>query len=201
MAKVLLLTLFKGQKNYQVAPPLGLLYLAAILRDAGHEVRLLDLRARKEPLADHLEEIQHYAPEVIGFSVVILEAHVLREAVRTLKNLLPKTRIVIGGPYATSSPWEALGIPDVDAVQRGEGERTLPRLLDAWARGQDQPALPGVGYAGVGLGPPPEPIDDLDALPFPAWELAEFDTYHRQPRHGYLYKHKKYFSVLTSRGC
>ena len=201
MAKVLLITLFKGQKNYQVGPPLGLLYLAAVLRDAGYEVRLLDLRARKEPISAHAETIAHFAPDVIGLSAVIPEANVLRLAAPQLKRLAPRAKIVVGGPYANSSTWEALGVPDIDAVVRGEGELVLPRLLAAWAAGEAQPELPGVGYPGVGLGPPPQAIEDLDALPFPAWELAEFDTYHHQPRHGYLYAHRRYFSVLSSRGC
>jgi radical SAM superfamily enzyme YgiQ (UPF0313 family) len=201
LAKVLLLTLFKGQKNYQVGPPLGLLYLAAALRDAGHQVSLLDLRARKEPVDRRAETIAHLAPDVVGLSVVIPEAGVLREAVRRIKLLAPRAKVAVGGPYANSSTWESLGVPDVDAVVRGEGELVLPRLIAAWQRGDNQPELAGVGYPGVGLGPPPQPIENLDALPPPMWELAEFDTYHRQPRHGYLYKHKKYFSVLTSRGC
>lgn len=201
MSRVLLLTLYKGQKNYQVAPPLGLLYLGAVLRDAGHEVRLIDLRARREALTVHQETIRHFDPDVVGLSVVILEAKVLREAVPRLKLVSPNAKIAIGGPYASSSPWEALGIPGVDAVVRGEGERTFPQLIAAWDKGDKSPELPGVGYPDIGLGPPPEPILDLDKLPFPAWELAEFDTYYKQPRHGYLYKHKKYFSVLTSRGC
>ncbi len=201
MAKVLLLTLYKGQKNYQVGPPLGLLYLGAVLRDAGHQVKLLDLRARQESVEANAEVVAHFGPDVIGLSVVIPEAAVLRATTPRLKILAPQAKIVVGGPYAISSTWEVLGLPDIDAVVRGEGEEVLPRLVAAWTAGEMQPALPGVGYPGVGVGPEPEPITDLDALPFPAWELAEFDTYHQRPRHGYLYRHREYFSVLTSRGC
>jgi anaerobic magnesium-protoporphyrin IX monomethyl ester cyclase len=201
LAKVLLLTLFKRERNYQVGPPLGLLYLGAVLRDAGHEVRLLDLRARQESIENNAKALTHFEPDVIGLSVVIPEAAVLRGAVRCLKVLAPRAKIVVGGPYAISSTLEVLGVPAIDAVVCGEGEAVLPRLVAAWAAGAAQPVLPGVGYPGVGLGPAPEPIADLDALPFPAWELVEFDTYHRQPRHGYLYRNREYFSVLTSRGC
>jgi len=201
VAQVLLTTLFKGQKNYQVAPPLGLLTMGAVLRRAGHDVRLLDLRARLEPFAPHLETLRRDPPEVLGFSAVILEADVLRRAIAMTAEALPDTKIVVGGPYANSNTDEVMALPDVDAVVLGEGEVALERLLAAWARGETRPALPGVGYPGRGEIPAPERIEELDALPLPAWDLADFALYHRRPRHGYLYKHRAYFSVLTSRGC
>ena len=128
MAKVLLLTLFKGQKNYQVGPPLGLLYLGAVLRDAGHQVKLLDLRARQESVEANAEAITHFGPDVIGLSVVIPEAAVLRATTPRLKILAPQAKIVVGGPYAISSTWEVLGLPDIDAVVRGEGEAVFRAL-------------------------------------------------------------------------
>lgn len=201
MAQVLLTTLFKGQKNYQVAPPLGLLTMGAALRRAGHDVRLLDLRARMEPFDRHLDVLRADPPDVVGFSAVILEAGVLRRAVAAVADALPGAKIVIGGPYANSSTDEVMALPQVDAVVLGEGEIVFEQLIAAWARGEERPALPGVGYPGHGAIPAPEPIADLDALPLPAWDLADFALYHRRPRHGYLYKHRAYFSVLTSRGC
>ncbi|MDP8222761.1 MAG: radical SAM protein [Candidatus Lernaella stagnicola] len=201
MANILLANLYKAQRNYQIAPPLGLLYLAAVLRNAGHEVRVLDLRARQEALALHLEEITAFAPDVVGLSAVILEAAVLRETVTLLKSHVPMARIVVGGPYAHSSMLDVLRVPGVDAVVRGEGELVLPPLVAAWESDVEHLELPGVGYPGGSAGQHPEPVTDLDALPWPAWDLAPMELYHEQPRHGYLYKHKRYYSVSSSRGC
>ncbi|NLH48900.1 MAG: B12-binding domain-containing radical SAM protein [Myxococcales bacterium] len=201
MAKVLLATLFKRQKNAQMAPPLGLLYLGAVLRQARHEVRILDLRTREEPLAAHLETIARFAPDVVGLSVIINEAQVLQSAVEELKKHVPLARIVVGGPYVHGSLLHVLRIPGVDAAVRGEGEVVLPKLVAAWANDETPPDLPGVAYPGRTLGPEPEPILDLDALPYPAWDLADIALYQRRTRHGYLYKYDRYFSLSSSRGC
>jgi len=201
MAKVLLATLYKRQRNYQVGPPLGVMYLAAALRRAGHEPRIMDLRARQESLSLETDQITHFVPDVVGFSTVIPEATLLTEAVRLTKQKFPYARVAVGGPYANSSTLEVLKIQAVDAVVRGEGEHVLPRLVEAWGRGEEHPELPGVGYPGITLGEVPAPIEDLDALPWPAWDLVNFSLYHRRPRHGYLYKYQEYFSVLSTRGC
>jgi radical SAM superfamily enzyme YgiQ (UPF0313 family) len=201
VARVLLATLYKPQRNYQVAPPLGLLYIAAVLRQAGHEVRVLDLRARREPFDVHLPLIKSYAPDVVGFSTVILEAKVLADAVNEVKTHVPLAKVVVGGPYPHSSILETLRIGGVDAAVRGEGEEVMRRLVAAWQENDPHPRLPGVGYPGLTYNDEPEPLADLDALPLPAWDLVDFDLYHRQPRHGYLYKHLRYFSVSSSRGC
>lgn len=201
VARVLLLTLDKRQKNFQVGPPLGLLYLGAILQRAGHRARLLDLRARGEKIEQHLEEVIQYDPQYIGISAVISDADVLGPTVEVLKTQTPMARIVVGGPYPHSSILDVLRVPGIDAAVRGEGDEVLPKLLAAWERDEQHPELPGVGYPGVTIGNEPEPVKDLDALPLPAWELIDFALYHNRPRHGYLYKHREYFSVSSSRGC
>jgi len=201
MADILLLTLHKWRKNFQVGPPLGLLTMGAVLRQAGHSVRLLDLRARTEPLSMHLDAIRASAPDVIGLSAVIFDAAEVHAAAAQLKQLLPESRIVVGGPYVSSNTADVLAAPGVDAIVVGEGEFAFRDLVEAWARGEDRPTLPGVGYPGDGAIPPFARITDLDALPLPAWDLVDVALYHRRPRHGYMYRHKEYFSVLTSRGC
>jgi len=201
VARVLLLTLYKRQKNHQIGPPLGLLYLGAGLQRAGHRVRLIDLRARREKIEQQLDEIIKFNPQYIGITAVISEAEVLAQTVEVLKTQTPMAGVVVGGPFAHSSILDVLRIPGVNAAVRGEGDEVLPKLLADWERDEAHPDLPGVGYPGIATGGEPLPVKDLDALPLPAWDLVDFGLYHSQPRHGYLYKHREYFSVSTSRGC
>jgi radical SAM superfamily enzyme YgiQ (UPF0313 family) len=177
-----------------------LLYVAAALREAGHEVRVLDLRARRETLTVHLNAIRNFQPEVVGFSAVVFDAPPLAAAIGELKTHVPHALVAVGGPFAHGSTLECLQTPGVDAAVRGEGEATMTRLVAAWTAGEMQPAIPGVGYPGVVVGGEPEPIADLDALPLPAWDLVDLDLYCQPARRGRIYRDARYLTVLTSRG-
>lgn len=201
MAKVLLATLYWPRPGFQAAPPLDLLYQAAVLRDAGHEVRVLDLRVRREAVDAHLDSITNFLPDVIAFSLSLDDAPALPWAAEQLKANVPRSLIVVTGPYAHAAVLPLLRQPGVNAVVRGEAEHVLPLLVSAWLRDGNLPELPGVGYPGRTLGLDPVPVPDLDALPLPAWDLVELELYHAAPRPGVVYKKRRFFPILTSRGC
>ena len=177
-------------------PPLGPAYVAASLRRAGHEVRLLDCtflsreRARRLALAA--------AADVVG---VYCMATMRDDAVwfaRQLRGLCDL--LVAGGPLPTCEPESFLA--DFDAVVRGEGERTMVEVLAARAAGADIGAVPGVvasADGGAAVAGPPRPFAaDLDALPFPARDLLPNAAYisHGRRRYGYAVT-----TVMSSRGC
>jgi anaerobic magnesium-protoporphyrin IX monomethyl ester cyclase len=91
-----------------------------------------------------------------------------------------------------------------DAVVRGEGEVTLVQALDALTGRGDGGLAAVAGLAllrgdGTVLRTPPRPfVKDLDALPFPAWDLVDWDRYRAvwRARHGY---HS--INLATTRGC
>ena len=178
-------------------PPLGPAYVAAGVRAAGHDVRLLDCtflnreRARTLALAA--------AADVVG---IYCMATMRDDAEWFARRLRGRCELLVaGGPLPTCEPAAFLGA--FDAVVRGEGEQTMVDLLAAHAAGADLGAVPGVVAAAPGGGAaaagPPRPFAaDLDALPFPARDLLPNASYisHGRRRYGYAVT-----TVMSSRGC
>ena len=174
--------------------PLGLELVAASARQAGHEVRLIDLQV--ESHRDLFRLIGDWRPDVIAFSCNYL-ANVpeIVDQAKAAKTMLPRTIVCVGG-HSVSFIAKAVidhGEGSIDCVLRGEGEAGFPLLLDAIEARSDLAAVPGVVTAG-GEGPPPGFVHSLDDL-LPARDLLR----HR----------RKYFlgvldpcaSIEFSRGC
>ncbi|TMQ04290.1 MAG: radical SAM protein [Deltaproteobacteria bacterium] len=166
-------------------PPLGISLLGACLRDAGHEVELIDLTV--EPM--RRIDLARYG--VVGMSLLCTNFPSGTRLARQIRQDNPAICIVAGGPFADKRPGDVLATGAFDAVAHGEGERVLPALVSAVARGADLTGVGGLTLRRDGAlvrTPSPPMIEDLDALPFPAYDLLDMTRY---PRH----------SVMASRGC
>ena len=191
----------------------GLGILASVLRDDGHQVRLLDAytegwdnRARIE--GDWIEiglgeeeiaaQIRRFQPQVVGFSLPFTsQMPRLRSLARWVKAIHPEIYVVCGGNHPTCVPHEILTIPEVDAVVLGEGERSFSRLLQALEVDQSFDDLPGLAYRSKSSGVivnPAEIINDLDALPSPAYDLLPLKSYFRAVG-------ARKIPLFASRGC
>ena len=177
-------------------PPLGPAYVAAALRDAGHEVRLLDCTFLSRRQALRLALAAH--ADVAG---VYCMATMRDDAEWFARRLRGHCELLVaGGPLPTCEPESFLAAFDV--VVRGEGEHAMVDLLAAHGAGGDLGAVPGVVAAGAdgaaAAGPPRPFAADLDALPFPARDLLPNAAYisHGRRRYGYSVT-----TVMSSRGC
>jgi hopanoid C-3 methylase len=141
--------------------PLGVERVAAAVRSAGHDVRLLDLQVFGH--ADYFRELDRFRPQAIGFSVNYLAnvPEVLNLAKAT-KQRLRDCFVFVGGHSASFIAPEFLehGRGAIDCLVRGEGEVITPRLLDAIGDPRLE-TLPGV-VTRHGAGPRPTLLDDLD---------------------------------------
>ena len=183
--------------------PLGLLYLAAAVRDAGHHVEVFDGTFAPDRAA-FIDALDDTRPDVVGISAV----QPTRNAALALAAMAAQRGVptVVGGPDPTADPAAYLGSGSVDVVAHHEGERTMVALLDHWDRaGSLRPAelasIEGVAYrdgASVVVNDAPPPVDDLDTLPFPARDLIDVDRYLDtwDTSNGY-----RSITVATSRGC
>jgi len=148
-----------------VNPPLGLLTVAALL-PSEWELRLADLNTRSLT-----EEDWQWADLILISAMYIQRAGLLalvREAKRRGKT------VVAGGPHPTSLP-EAVLEAGCDFVVRGEGENTIPLLLEAMRHGK-------TGIIENGEKP------DLTTSPIPRFDLLQMKDYVT-------------FTIQTSRGC
>src|SRR6266536_1184188 len=150
--------------------PLGLERVAAAVRSAGHDVRLLDLQIFTP--RDYARELESFRPEVVGFSVNYL-ANVpeVVDLAKATKSRLRDCFVLVGGHSASFIASEFLehARGAIDCVVRGEGEVIVPRVLDAVGDPRLE-TLPGV-VTRHGAGPSPTLLDDLDRYP-PARDLV-----------------------------
>jgi radical SAM superfamily enzyme YgiQ (UPF0313 family) len=170
--------------------PLGLLYLSSVLREAGHEVRLV-VAADEDPVA----VARAWQPGVVGYSVYTGSQTYYRDLNLHIKEALPGVVSAFGGPHPTYFP-ECVEEPGVDAVCIGEGEGPILDLVEALDAGQPPARIDNWWFKRDGLVErnPVRPVeDDLGVLPFPDRELLfEKDSFTRQSG----IKH-----FITSRGC
>ncbi len=173
--------------------PLGLERVAAAVRAAGHEVRLLDLQIFR--VDDYLRELDDFEPAAVGFSVNYL-ANVpeVIDLAKETRRRRPDCFIFAGGHSVSFISPEVLdhAAGALDCIVRGEGEVITPRLLDAIGDRRLE-TLPGV-VTRHGAGPAPTLLDDLDRFP-PARDLA------RRRRRYFIGVLDPCASAELSRGC
>jgi hopanoid C-3 methylase HpnR len=176
--------------------PLGIELIAAALRRAGHDVRLLDLQV--EPPSSFQRQIHEWRPDAIALSCNYL-ANVpeVIELAKAAARLHPEAFVFAGGHSASFIAADLLEHGDgaLDCVLKGEGESAVVRLVEAAAQ-RDPAALAEVpgAISPAGVGPPPSFVKSLDDL------VAARDL---------LRHRRKYFigvldpcaSIEFSRGC
>jgi len=184
-------------------PSVGLLTIAAVLRNAGHEVCFLDgARNFRVTNGEWARRIQALAPDLVGFSAItpsFLDAY---DVCLRVKALLPGVRTVFGGAHVSWGRERILrNYPAIDVLVTGEGEFSMRDL----ASGVDPATIPGLHWrAGGVIHSGPEQTRDklcrMDDLPFPAYDLAE-----GFPRKYYLAMfsspRRPGANIISSRGC
>lgn len=183
-------------------PPLGIAYLAAVLRREGVEVDIFDATWTRQPMAALERAIATNGYDLIGITVLTSMLREAADIAKRAKALSRHSLVVLGGPHATVEPESTLQLPGVDAVAIGEAELTMVALAKA---GLDPEGVPGLWHRRNGdtiQGPAPEFLEDLDSLPFPAWDLLDMERYVSlwyqldAVRYGL-----KGTSIMASRGC
>lgn len=152
--------------------------MAACLLREGHEVHGIDAKKERLGSAATLARVLERAPALVGVTAMTHEIHEAGSLCAGVKAALPGCVTVVGGPHPTALPQRTLReFPDIDVAVHGEGEYTACELAAAVAEGAPREAwakIQGIAFrdgADVGLNAPRPAIADLDALPFPAWEV------------------------------
>ncbi|MHB9091891.1 MAG: B12-binding domain-containing radical SAM protein, partial [Chloroflexota bacterium] len=151
--------------------PLALEVLKASLPN--HEVVILDLRVDERPNA-LTETMASFKPQVVGVTGYTTDVPNARQVLAEIKACDPTIITVMGGHHASLCP-EDFDSPNVDYIVIGEGEVTLPDLLDTLESKRDPRAVEGVIYReneGQVFSGPRAAIRDLDSSPVPDREAT-----------------------------
>src|SRR5574341_654688 len=193
----------------------GLGYLAGALIHAGYrDVEIFDGAVEHESVADRLAR-DHF--DIVGISSPTPLIHEAWRAGQIAKAHGAIT--ILGGPHLTLMPDESLLRAEVDFVARGEAEETLVEFVRAvtatlsplsHSSGGDGgwrfAHIKGLSYrdtSGKIVHNPPRPLaQNLDAIPFPAYQLFNIERYtNLQPLTDGLVPHARAYTLVTSRGC
>jgi len=152
--------------------------IAAEARRRGHAVRVLDPVTAGLPLDAFLDDILSGGPDVVGLSAFTEEVEDAGLIAAEVKRRAPRTRVVIGGYHASAVPERTLEeFPAFDAAVVGEGETVFCEMLER----TDWEGVAGLVVrrpdGSVVRTPVRGDLPDMDALEFPAWELADTSRY------------------------
>lgn len=178
-----------------LSAPLCLLALATPLRDAGFGVAMIDAAIIPEYRAEVMRECR----DAICLGISVLTGPMIRSAVEMatqIRKSLPNLPIVFGGWHPTLLPEQTLRSECVDLVVRGQGEMTLLELAERLAGGDPVMGVKGLSWKdGNEIHHEKErPVERLENLPSPGYDLIDFDTYER------LFGIRK-IAYATSVGC
>lgn len=182
----------KGLPAYE---PLGLLYLAASLRQAGYTVELLDYTLHLMPMEQAAQQVMEKAGGLIGITMPFQpSARGVMEFIVAVRDAGYEGFIAVGGIFPTFAYEDILNTcPDIDAIVRGDGEETILELA-----GKVLSAAPWKDTLGLAWRDDGEvkttairpSVKKLDTLPFPARDTLDE-----------VYAKEKTASMYTSRGC
>ena len=196
----------EADKSNTIRPYLGLLYVAAAVKDIpGIDIHIVDANADELSMEDLEELIANESPDMVGFSVLTFNLLNCMEVSKIVRKCNPRTKICFGGWHPTLYPRETLAFDFVDYIVIGEGEWTFRDLVKI-NEGNENPAekelagIEGLGYktadGSIMINSPREVVKNLDDLPLPAYDLVDTTKYSHL-----LACSGQTVNIMTSRGC
>lgn len=188
-----------------IHPPQGLCHLAAMFPEERFEVAILDAQALFMGVEDAVKEVVAFRPDYVGIMTFTISVHTVARVTDLIAEALPGARVILGGPHMSACPEETLRrYPQFDLAVIGEGELTLPELVEALEQGRDLAQVDGVIYR-TGDGEVHRTaqralVPNLDVLPMPRWDLLPHLPDHYRPS-TMTYRRLPAVAVVTSRGC
>ncbi len=184
-------------------PPIGLLYLGAVCKNAGYETFFIDASCPERPIDFVIREIFSLKPSFVGISATTVAIASANRLAKKIKEVAPYVKIILGGPHISTVPMETMKrYTSFDIGIIGEGEETILEVLEALSNKTSLNNVAGIIFRKeqeLIQTIPRRFIANLDSLPYPAWELLP-------PLHIYKlsatrFQNQPTASLITSRGC
>ncbi|MBF0479360.1 MAG: B12-binding domain-containing radical SAM protein [Candidatus Omnitrophica bacterium] len=177
--KIILINL--KTKNDHAFLNLGVLYIAAALRDAGHEIKLIDLVRYSESEINLLEIIKNFQPDLITFSGIITAYYQVERLSKILKNNFPEIPLLLGGSVGVSALKIIQAYTPIDFICAGEGEETVIKLLKEMRGNKNWELVPNIYYRQGKVFKASQQqsayIENIDTISFPAYDLVDMEFY------------------------
>ncbi|MDO8646856.1 MAG: radical SAM protein [Candidatus Diapherotrites archaeon] len=184
-------------------PPLGLAYIAAVLRQRKFDVEILDPTFENFDFA--VKRLEKADFDILGISCFTMNYNVSKKLAAIAKKANPNLLAVFGGPHPSILPEETIKDKEVDAVCIGEGEETFAELAERLSKKKSLKGIKGLwfkqGKKTVKNARRPM-IEDLDSIPFPARDLIPMQKYLKAVYGTTAWAVKQPSTTITAgRGC
>lgn len=182
---------FNSWQNTEV--PMGVAYIASVLRKNGHQVMIKDFEVERFIKKVIFDLVDEFRPDLAGISFRTPSFSSAKAVCSILKEKQSSLSVVLGGPHVTAFPRETLQNIGADMVVRGEGEFAMLEIIDALSGRMPLEQVEGLTYKIGGNIYHNEDRqllseDIINKLPWPARELLPMERYNIDV-------------VLSSRGC
>lgn len=189
-----------GQEG--VFPPLGLAYIAAVLKKHNIGVKIIDALVLGLTGEDICEAVAREKPLFVGITVLTQQYSASLDLAGAIKKTDPHIKIIFGGPHIHFEHRDVIKKPNVDFCVRGEGEYTMLELVETLLKKGDLRNVKGITFKNekdeIIINPDQDFIKDLDDLPFPARDLIPMDKYKGTIS---LDGGRPFAAILATRGC
>jgi anaerobic magnesium-protoporphyrin IX monomethyl ester cyclase len=196
-----------------IEPPLWAAILAGYLRNLGYSVLIYDAEVENWSHEETAQNAVDANPLLIAVivsgsnpSASTMNMTGAGKIASLVKELRPDKKIMLGGLHPSALPEITMEQENIDFLCQGEGFYTLPPLIDALKAEEEDFPIKGLWYKKNDIivnHPRPEPFQNLEKLPLPAWDLLPMRKYRAHNWHcfGHIRERQPYGVLYTSLGC
>ena len=187
-----------------IIQPLGIAYLAAVLQNDNHDVKIYDCQCENIKTDQLIHKLKKDSPEMIGLTATTPVFSSAVNVAKSVRENFPNTCILIGGSHVTALPEMTMNFNCFDFGVIGEGEITTSEIAKHLESGdvKKMKKIHGIAFKNkkkIIKTSPRSFIKNLDDIPFPARHLLPpLEKYRPTPA---SYVKLPQGQIMTSRGC
>lgn len=208
--KIVLINICLRPEVDKILLPVGLGYVASAISMAGHEMQILDMDAHRLTFEEVEKKLSEMEFDVVGFGCIVTGYGIVKKLAAIVRMVKKDAIIVVGNSVASSIPEILLNKTEVDVATIGESEVTIVELLECLAQGGNLYDVEGIAFQENGKitrTPKRKPIQDIDTIPTPNWDLFDVETYLKKSKefvpepYALPVDEIRSIAVNTARGC